>query len=108
MAVRPPTNDTSEPAVIEFGIAALDARIDADALAFPVTSEDVLAAVDDTEVPVDGAGNAVELARVFDRAEQPRFETRAELLDVLQPIFEAFRTEAESTVIGRLHRLVPL
>lgn len=35
MGVRPPQNDSSTPDVIEFGIAALDARIQESNVEFP-------------------------------------------------------------------------
>ena len=42
MGVRPPTNDTDdEPDVIDFGIAALDARLEDRDVSFPTTAGDL-------------------------------------------------------------------
>ena len=73
MGARPPQNETSEPDVIEFGIAALAARLEEASIEYPVTEASVVTAVEDTEIPIDSAGNTVALSTALDRllAEPP-------------------------------------
>lgn len=107
MAARPPPNDSSDPDHLEFGIAALAARLDDAEIEYPATADEIVAAIDATAVPVDGSGNTVELSKAFDRLAQSRFENETEVLDVLHPVFETYRAEAGSGVIGRLRSLLP-
>ena len=107
MGARPPQNDSSEPEVIEFGIAALSARLDEADVEFPTTSSDLCAAVDDTAIPVDGAGSTMELAAALDRVPQDRFDSESALLDLLHPVFEEHRKQAGEGVFGRLRALLP-
>ena len=108
MAARAPPDDSSDPDVIEFGIAALAARLDEAGIQYPTTSQQLCAAVDDTAIPVDGAGNTVELAAVLDRLPQDEFATQAELLDMLHPVFEEQRKQSAQSVFGRLRALLPV
>ena len=107
MGARPPQNDNSEPDVIEFGIAALSARLDAADVEFPTTSTELIAAVDDTAIPVDGSGNTVELQQALQRVPQDRFERESALLDMLHPVFEEHRKKAGDSIFGRLRALLP-
>jgi hypothetical protein len=107
MGARPPQNDSSEPNVIEFGIAALSARLDEADVEFPTTSSDLCAAVDDTAIPVDGAGNTMELEMALKRLPQDRFDKESTLLDMLHPVFEEHRKKAGESVFGRLRTLLP-
>lgn len=106
MAARPPSRDDDEPDAIEFGIAALAARLDDD-LEYPATEQEVLASVDSTAIPVDGSGNTVELADALERVPQTEFDSEAELLDLLHPVFEEYRSEMSSSLMGRLRGLFP-
>ena len=106
MAARPPSRNTEEPDAIEFGIAALAARLDDD-LEYPANEREILAAVDSTAIPVDGSGNTVELAEALDRLDDSEFESEAELLDRLHPVFEEFRAEMGASLMGRLRGLLP-
>jgi hypothetical protein len=108
MAARAPPDDTSDPDVIEFGIAALAARLDEAGVEYPTTSQQVCAAVDDTAIPVDSAGNTLELAEAFDRLPQDEFTSQSELLDMLHPVFEEQRKQAAQSVFGRLRALLPV
>jgi hypothetical protein len=107
MGARPPQNDTSEPDVIEFGIAALSARLDEADVEFPTTSTELCAAVDDTAIPVDGAGSTMELQQALDRVPQDSFDSESTLLDLLHPVFEEHRKQAGEGVFGRLRTLLP-
>jgi len=107
MGARPPQNDTSEPEVIEFGIAALSARLDNEAIEFPATSRELVAAVDDTAIPIDGSGNTVELQSALDSVPRDEFDSESTLLDVLHPVFEKHRQEAGDSFVGRLRTLLP-
>lgn len=91
MAARPPGGDTSEPEAIEFGIAALDARLEEANVSFPATGEEILRALDDPEVPYDAKGRSMALAEALDRVPQSRFENETELLDALYPVFDEAR-----------------
>jgi hypothetical protein len=107
MAARPPQNDTSDPDVIEFGIAALSARLDEAGVEFPTTSRTLLAAVDNTAIPIDSSGNTLELEQALDRLPQEQFDSQSALLDMLHPVFEEHRKATGNSVIGRLRALLP-
>lgn len=107
MAVRPPNGGSSEPEAIEFGIAALDARIDEADVSFPATDEEILDAFEEPKVPYDAAGHTMDLARAFERVPAEEFESETELLDRLHPVFEERRANASVGVFERLRELVP-
>jgi len=107
MAVRPPSNDSSEPETIEFGIAALNARIDDADLTFPATEAEILSALESARIPYDAAGHEMDLSEAFDRVSQTEFETETELLDVLHPVFERRRSQAGPGFVERLRNLLP-
>lgn len=107
MAVRPPQQDSSDPESIEFGIAALNARLDDAEVAFPATKREILDQLNNTDVPYDGAGNTVALAEAFESIPKDRFETETELLDVLHPVFEEYRRSSSGGLFGRLRSLLP-
>jgi len=107
MGARPPQNDTSEPEVIEFGIAALSARLDNAELEFPATSHELVAAVDDTAIPIDGSGNTVELQTALDAIPREEFDSESTLLELLHPVFEQHRQNAGDSFVGRLRTLLP-
>ena len=91
MAVRPPGNDDETPEAIEFGIAALDARLEESDLSFPATSEEVLRGIPAREIPYDASGHTLDLGDALERAGPERFETKSELMNALHPIFEERR-----------------
>jgi hypothetical protein len=107
MGVQPPQDDSSSPDAIEFGIAALDARLNETDLEFPATQEELLLAVDDTAIPYNAAGRTLELAVALEEIPQRRFENETELLDRLHPIFERQRRTASGGLVGRLRSLLP-
>lgn len=107
MAARPPQGDSSPPDTIEFGIAAVNARLDETSLAFPATQSEILRAVDDTAVPCDASGSTLDLSQAMDELDRDRFETETELLNELHPVFEEHRKAASTDVVGRLRGMLP-
>jgi hypothetical protein len=107
MAVRPPQQGSSDPESIEFGIAALNARLDESEVQFPATKREILRQLDNTDVPYDASGNTVSLSEAFESIPRDRFETETELLDVLHPVFEEYRISASGSLFGRLRALLP-
>lgn len=107
MGTRPPQNDTTEPEVIEFGIAALSARLEKADVEFPTTSRKLVAAIEETAIPIDGSGNTMELQTALDAVPREKFGSEAELLDVLHPVFEEYRQKAGDSFVGRLRALLP-
>ncbi|WEL17241.1 MULTISPECIES: hypothetical protein [unclassified Halorhabdus] len=106
MGVRPPADDgLSEPDVIEFGIPALDARLE-DA-SFPATAEELRAEHGDLEVPYNASGNTVSLEDVLDEIDQRNFETEQDLLNATHPVFERLRAENPSGIVGQIRSLIP-
>ncbi|MFC6752098.1 hypothetical protein [Halorubrum tibetense] len=92
MAARPPGGGgSSEPEAIEFGIAALDARIEDAEVSFPATTEEVVDALGDPAVPYDAKGRTIVLSEALDRVPQTQFENETELLDALYPVFDEAR-----------------
>jgi hypothetical protein len=108
MGARPPQRNSSAPDTIEFGIAALSARLDAARVQFPATEEEIVRAVDDTEIPCDASGTTVELEAVLDEVSRDRFDSEIQLLNLLHPVFEERRLSSSGGVVGRLRRLFSL
>jgi hypothetical protein len=90
MGVRPPADDGEEPAAIEFGIAAVDARLDEADVSFPATRADLLEELDG-DVPYDGRGRTMRFADALERTDRREFDAERELLDALHPVFEERR-----------------
>lgn len=108
MGVRPPSDDTDdEPDVIEFGIAALDARLEQLDVAFPVTAEELVANHGEMSIPVDAAGTEITLATALEKTSKQKFETERELLDVLHPVFEEHRKDSSRRYLSQLRALLP-
>ncbi|QHS15973.1 hypothetical protein [Halopenitus persicus] len=106
MAVRPPSNDADEPDAIEFGIAALDARLEESDVEFPATQREVLEGLSSTAIPYDASGRTLDLGEAFDRVTRESFETRAELMNAVHPVFEERRRQGGS-VFDRLREALP-
>lgn len=107
MGVRPPADDSDEPDVVEFGIAALDARLgDAD-LEFPIDAVSLTNRVGHVEVPYDAAGHTMTVEEAVSRAETTEFENEQELLNALHPVFESRREATKNSIIAQLRGLVP-
>jgi hypothetical protein len=107
MAVRPPQGGGDEPDAIEFGIAALDARLDEANVSYPATGQEIVTALDDAAIPYDAAGNTLELSEALAQLPQDRFESESELLEELHPIFETYRERATTSLVARLRGLLP-
>ena len=108
MGVRPPSDEMDdEPDVIEFGIAALDARLEQLDVTFPTTAEELVAEYGDVSVPVDAAGTEITLAAALEKTAQQEFQTERELLDVLHPIFEEHRKGSSRGYLSQLRALLP-
>jgi hypothetical protein len=108
MGVRPPSDDIEDgPDVVEFGIAALDARVDEWAVEFPVDTETLASQYGDVTVPVDAAGTDLRLDDALAEVPQRRFETKRELLNTLHPVFEQRRENASRSILAQLRSLVP-
>ncbi|MFC7077581.1 DUF5789 family protein [Haloarcula halophila] len=107
MGVRPPADDTDEPDVIEFGIAALDARLTDIEISYPATAEEVRDAAGHVEVPFDAAGHTVTVAEALGETSVRRFDNEHELLDALHPVFERKRESTRNSIISQLRALVP-
>jgi hypothetical protein len=107
MAARPPGGgDTSEPEAIEFGIAALDARLDEADVSFPATTAELRDALGDQEIPYDAQGRTIALADALDRVPQEKFENETAFLNGLYPVFDEARRE-ERGVIASLRDALP-
>lgn len=107
MAVRPPQQDSSEPDVVEFGIAALAERLERAEVQFPTTSDRLLERLGNQKIPYDASGNHVALAEVLQAVPQDEFDSKAELLDRLHPVFEEYRTSSGGGLVRRLRALLP-
>ena len=107
MGVRPPSNDNDEPESIEFGIAAVDARLKRADLEFPASSEDVTAELGSARIPYDVHGNDVPLETALERVDRRRFESRQELLNALHPVFEEYRKRHSNSVVQQVRALLP-
>ena len=108
MGVRPPDNDDlEEPDVIEFGIAALDARLEAESVSYPVTADELRREYGDVEIPYDASGQSVDLATVLKRADRRQFDSEQDLLNAAHPVFERLRARNPSGILGQLRSLLP-
>ena len=106
MGVQPPANDSSdEPEAIEFGIAAVDARLDAADVTFPATRADLVAALD-AEVPYDAKGRSIPIADAIDETGRREFDSEGDLLDALHPVFEE-RCSSPASLLDQVRALLP-
>jgi hypothetical protein len=107
MGVRPPQQDDDEPDAIEFGIAALDARLSEVDVEYPASKSTIVDALGDSAIPYNATGNTVRVGDAIDRAERERFESEQDLLNALHPVFEEMRESASSSILLQLRSLVP-
>ncbi|MFC7141783.1 hypothetical protein ACFQMA_18340 [Halosimplex aquaticum] len=108
MGVRPPSNDVDEePDVVEFGIAALDARVDGADLEFPVSASELESRLGDTAVPYDAAGNEMSVGEALVETDRQSFDSKADLLNALHPVFERKRQAASTSLLKQIRGLVP-
>jgi hypothetical protein len=107
MAVRPPQQGGDDPDALEFGIAALDARLSEADVEFPATDDEVVRALGNAEIPTDASGNGVGIDEALSSVPSSEFDTETELLNKLHPVFEEYRTSASGGVLQRLRSLLP-
>lgn len=107
MGVRPPQQDDDEPDAIEFGIAAVDARLSQTSLQFPADKAAIVEALGNTEIPYNATGNTVSIAEAIDRSGTDEFESEQALLNALHPVFEDLRESASTSILMQLRALVP-
>ncbi len=108
MGVQPPSDGVDEaPDVVEFGIAALAAKLDARDVSYPITAAALAESHGQLSVPVDASGNEVTLETVLERCDQQQFGSERELLDALHPVFEAEREAVSRSILAQLRSLVP-
>lgn len=105
MGVRPPAGDSGDAELIEFGIAALDAKLDDTTLEFPATTEDVLDALGNQDIEYDAAGHTIDLATALERSDTTEFDSKRELLNALHPVFEDLRSSTTPGILGWLRNL---
>ena len=107
MGVRPPANDDDEPDVIEFGIAALDAKLSDTDVAYPTDTQTLTNELGHVEVPYDASGHSITLEQALAETGNRRFEHEQELLNALHPVFEAKREATGTSLLAQLRSLVP-
>ena len=108
MGVRPPSSGSDdEPDAIEFGIAAVDARLERSNLLFPASKTDVDAELGTERVPYDVHGNTVSIGDVLERVDRTEFDSKGQLLNDLHPHFETYRRKSGG-IVDRVRRLLPL
>jgi hypothetical protein len=93
-----------EPETVEFGIVALEARVEERGVSFPVSASELKAAHGDISLAVDASGREMRLDEALDACEKTDFETQQELLNAMYPVFEE---ERSSGIVGRLRALLP-
>lgn len=108
MGVQPPSDDIDEgPDVVEFGIAALDARLEELDIAYPTDAETLRREYGDVTVPIDAAGTEIRLETALEAVEHQQFETEREVLNALHPVFEEKRARSSRNLLAQLRDLVP-
>ncbi|SDJ46455.1 hypothetical protein [Natronorubrum texcoconense] len=108
MGVRPPSGgDDDEPESVEFGIAAVDARLRRSDLSFPATRDDVAAELGHEQVPYDVHGNTVALGEMLDEIPTAEFRSRQELLNQLHEPFEEYRRNNSGGVFQQVRSMLP-
>lgn len=107
MGVRPPQSDGDRRDPVEFGIPVLAERVNDSELAFPATSDEIVQALGDPDVPIDAKGHAVKLSSALEDVDEPEFASERELLDRLHPVFEARRAGASAGILGSIRSILP-
>ncbi|ELY40282.1 hypothetical protein [Natronorubrum tibetense] len=108
MGVRPPSGgDDDEPESVEFGIAAIDARLRRSDLSFPATKDDVAAELGHEQIPYDVHGNTVALGEMLDELHTVEFRSRQELLNQLHEPFEEYRRNNSGGVFQQVRSMLP-
>ena len=107
MAARPPSNGSEEPDAIEFGIAAVDARLDETDLAFPATDEEIVDAIQNESIPFNTHGFTVDLRTALDETGRTEFDSEQDLLNALYPVFEERRNSTSVGLLAQVREMLP-
>lgn len=108
MGVRPPANDDDDtPDVIEFGIAALNAKLSDADIQYPTDTQSLTNEVGYIEVPYDASGHSMTLEEALEETDKHTFKHEQELLNALHPVFEAKREATANSLLAQLRSLVP-
>lgn len=107
MGMRPPSDDDDEPDVVEFGIAALDARLSEADVTFPTDARSLANRHGHVEIPFDAAGHSVTLENALADAETSEFDDQRELMNALHPVFEAKRAATRNSLLAQFRALLP-
>lgn len=107
MGVRPPSNDLDGPDLIEFGIPALDAKLDEVEVSYPIDRATLKQNHGTIAIPYNAAEETVRLATLLEDVDQQTFDSEQQLLNAVHPVLEEHRASASTGIIGRLRRLVP-
>lgn len=107
MGVQPPTDDGEDPTAIEFGIAALDAKLSEDTIEYPATADEIHERVGHVEVPYDPAGHSMTVDEAIELTGVAQFENEQDLLNALHPVFERKREATTNSLLTQLRALVP-
>ena len=95
------------PDVVEFGIAALDARLEDRDVSFPASAADLKTSHGNVRVSVDPAGHEITFREALAECERREFDSQQALLNALHPVFERKREKYSGGLIGKLRALVP-
>jgi len=107
MGVQPPTDDSDEPTAIEFGIAALDAKLGEDTIDYPATAREVREQAGHIEVPYNSAGHSMTIGEALEMATATQFDSEQDLFNALHPTFERKREATANSLLTQLRALVP-
>lgn len=107
MAIRPPQTDSADPTAVTFGIAAVDERLSEADVSFPTTADRLVSELDDPAIPYDAAGNELPLSEALDELSRTDYDSKAELLNLLHPVFERYRDRAAASLFTRIRLLLP-
>ncbi|MFD1646130.1 hypothetical protein [Haloarchaeobius litoreus] len=105
MGMRPPSNDTDEPTSVEFGIAAVDARLDEFDIAYPVTKPDLERRIGHLDIAYDMKGHTLSMRDALDKVDRDEFADEQALLNALHPVFE--RRREKGSVLDRIRSSLP-
>lgn len=107
MAARPPSTDDEEPDTIEFGIAAVDARVSEADVSFPATDQDIVDALSNDSIPYNSHGYTVSLRDALDETGRTEFESEQDMLNALYPVFEERRNSTSVGLLAQVRAMLP-
>lgn len=107
MAARPPQQDDDAGEMIEFGIAALAAELDAVEVSYPVEGGELVRVLGDPAIPIDAHGQQVALSTIIEHVPRQEFGSEQAVLNALHPVFETYREEASRGLLASVRALLP-